>query len=477
LNVNTIDITGPFKAAGPGDTPSRRQIFICRPAKAQEQTECAAQILTTLARRAYRRPVARADVEPLVAVYKKARPDRGCDAGIPMALERLLVDPEFLFRVERDPADVAPGAPYRVSDLELASRLSFFLWSSVPDEDLLQAAEKGKLRDPQVLERQVRRMLADPRSKSLVTNFAAQWLFLRNLRLATPDSFQFPDWDDDLRAALQQETELFLEDQIREDKSVAELLTANYTFLNERLANHYGIPNVYGSHFRRVTLENEPRRGGLLGHGSILLVTSFPNRTSPVLRGKWLLENFLNYEPPPPPPNVPDLPPAEKGQEARSIRDRLEQHRNNPACAACHAVMDPLGFSLEHYDAIGTFRMKADGLPVDASGVTPDGVHFEGLGGLQSVMETRRDDFIATVADKLLTYALGRGLEYNDRPAVRKIVREAAPNDYRWSSMILGITKSVPFQMRLRRTSEAERGGGAPRAERGDRGRDPGVRM
>jgi len=451
LNVNSIDVTGPFGAEGLGDTPSRRQIFTCRPVKPQEEEACATQILSELARRAYRRPVTHTDIDPLVGVYRKARTDRGFEAGIQLALERLLVDPDFLFRVERDPTATAPGTPFRVSDLELASRLSFFLWSTVPDEELLKLAERGKLRTPAVYEQQVRRMLADPKAQSLVTNFAAQWLFLRNVRMATPDSFQFPDWDDDLRAAFTRETELFLEDQIQADHPVADLLTADYTFLNERLAQHYRIPGVYGSHFRRVRLEGEHRRGGLLGHGSILLVTSYPNRTSPVVRGKWLLENFLNYEPPPPPPNVPDLPPIAKGQRVLSIRERLEQHRTNPVCASCHAVMDPLGFSLENYDAIGTYRVTADGQPVDASAVTPDGVKFDGLEGLRAVMEQRRTDFVATVAEKLLTYAVGRGLEYYDRPAVRKILRDAEPGGYTWASIVLGITNSVPFQMKVRR--------------------------
>jgi hypothetical protein len=386
-----------------------------------------------------------------VAIYKQARASRDFDGAIQMALERLLVDPDFLFRVERDPASAAPGVAYRISDLELASRLSFLLWSSVPDDELLQAAEQGKLKDRRMFEQQLRRLIADERSKSLVTNFAGQWLFLRNVRQSKPDSYEFPDWDDDLRSALVRETELFLDDQMRGDRSVADLLTADYTFLNERLAKHYGIANVYGSHFRRVALAPGDHRGGLLGHGSILLVTSYPNRTSPVVRGKWLLENFLSYEPPPPPPDVPDLPAVEKGQAPRSIRDRLEQHRSNPTCASCHAVMDPLGFALENYDAIGRYRVKADGFIVDASGVMPGGAKIDGLEGLRSVLQERREDFVETVTEKLLTYALGRGLEYSDRPVVRKIVREASATDYRWSSIMLGITNSVPFQMRLRR--------------------------
>jgi hypothetical protein len=364
----------------------------------------------------------------------------------------LLVDPDFLFRVERDPADTAPGAVYRVDDLVLASRLSFFLWSSVPDDELLQLAENGTLKRPAVLEGQVKRMVADSRSSTLVTNFAAQWLYLRNIRGASPDSFQFPDWDDNLRAALARETEMFLEYQVRQDRSVTELLTADYTFLNQRLARHYGIPNVYGEHFRRVQLKDEYRRGGLLGHGSIQLVTSFANRTSPVVRGKWLLENFLNYTPPPPPPNVPDLPPVGKDQQKLSVRARVEQHRSNPVCAGCHSVMDPLGFALENYDAIGRYRTRDEGEPIDSSGSTPDGVKFDGLHGLRSVMEKRQVEFVATAAEKLLTYATGRGVEYYDQPAIRTIVQDAAPNDYRWSFIIMGIVKSVPFQMKQGRT-------------------------
>ena len=448
LNVHSVDITGPFNPKDAGKTPSRARIFTCQPARASEEEGCARKIVGTVARRAFRRPVTAADVDALLPFYRSARAERTFDGAVQAALERVLVDPEFLFRVERDPENVAPGTAYRISDLALASRLSFFLWSSVPDDELLQVAEKGKLKDAAIFEQQVRRMIADERSKTLVTNFAAQWLFLRNVKLAKPDSFSFPDWDDDLRAALVSETELFLDYQIRADRPVAELLTADYSFLNERLAKHYAVPDVYGSHFRRVEFPDETRRGGLLGHGSILLVTSFANRTSPVLRGKWLLENFLNYSPPPPPPDVPDLPPATKGAQARTVRERVEQHRSNPVCAACHNVMDPLGFALEHYDAIGRYRASDDGRPIDASGVTPDGVKFEGLAGLRDLMDDRREDFVATAAEKLLVYALGRGVEYYDQPAIRKIVRDAAPGDYQWSSVIVGITRSVPFQMR-----------------------------
>jgi hypothetical protein len=447
LNVAGVEVNGPQNPQGLGDTPSRRRIFVCHPTQAAEEDACAKKILGSVARYAYRRPVTAADVQVLFGFYKNARTDRGFDGGIQAALERLLVDPDFLFRLERDPAKTAPGAVYRVDDLALASRLSFFLWSSVPDEPLLQLAEKGSLKQAAVLEAQVKRMLADPRANSLVTNFAAQWLYLRNIRGATPDSYQFPDWDDNLRAALARETELFLDDQFRQDKSVTELLTADYTFLNERLAKHYGIPNVYGEHFRRVALKDEYQRGGLLGQGSIQLVTSFANRTSPVVRGKWLLENFLNYTPPPPPPNVPDLPAVGKDQAKLSLRQRIETHRQNPVCASCHNIMDPLGFALENYDAIGRYRSGDEGGTIDSSGATPEGTKFEGLHGLRSIMESRQVEFVATVTEKLLVYGIGRGAEYYDQPAIRAIVRDAAP-DYKWSSIVQGITRSIPFQMK-----------------------------
>jgi hypothetical protein len=453
LNVAGVEVNGPQNPQGLGDTPSRRRIFVCHPAQASEEEGCAKKILGSLARSAYRRPATAADVQVLFGFYKNARADRGFDGGIQAALERLLVDPDFLFRVERDPAHTAAGAVYRVDDLALASRLSFFLWSSVPDEQLLQLAEKGSLKQPAVLEAQVKRMLADPRSNALVTNFAAQWLYLRNIRAATPDSYQFPDWDDNLRVALAKETELFLDDQFRQDKSITELLSADYTFLNERLAKHYGIPDVYGEHFRRVALKDEYHRGGLLGQGSIQLVTSFANRTSPVVRGKWLLENFLNYSPPPPPPNVPDLPAVGKDQAKMSLRQRIETHRQNPVCASCHNIMDPLGFALENYDAIGRYRAGDEGGPIDSSGKTPEGTKFDGLHGLRSIMEGRQVEFVATVTEKLLVYGIGRGAEYYDQPAIRAIVRDAAP-DYKWSSIIQGITTSIPFQMKQGRAEQ-----------------------
>lgn len=449
LKLQAVDIGGPFNAGGLGDTESRRHIFGCRPEHTAEEVACASQILSRLARQAFRRPILPPDIEPLLDVFRVATSDRDFDGSMQMAVERLLVDPEFLFRIERDPEGVSPGESYRVHDLALASRLSFFLWSSVPDEELLEAAEQETLGDPAVLAQHVRRMLAEPKAKALVRNFASQWLYLRNIEQAAPDSHEFPDWDDDVRAAFRTETELFLEDQIRSDRPVTELLSAPYTFVNERLAEHYGITNVYGSHFRRVELPDTLHRGGLLGHGSILLVTSFPNRTSPVVRGKWLMENFLNIEPPQPPPDVPEFPDATPGEQPRSVRERLEEHRKNPVCASCHNLIDPLGFALEHFDAIGRYRATGKGgQPIDASAAMPDGTTFHGLSGLRDVMLTRETDFVQTVVDRLLTYALGRGLEHYDQPVIRKIIREAEADGYRWSSLILGITKSMPFRMK-----------------------------
>ena len=448
LNVKKIELAGPFVATGPGDTPSRRRIFTCRPAGARDEAACASKILSGLARLAYRRPVTSADVSGLLDFYREARAEGGSfDAGIRAALERLLVDPDFLYRIESEPSNVASGSSYRVPDLELASRLSFFLWSSIPDDALLQAAERGALKDPAELERQVRRMLADRRSSALVTNFAAQWLYQRNLRIAAPDFYHFPDWDDNLRLAMARETELFLESQLRGDRPLDELLTANYTFLNDRLARHYSVPGVHGSHFRRVTLSDE-RRFGLLGQASLLTVTSLPNRTSPVVRGKWLLENMLGYPPPAPPPDVPALTENDRGQKPRSVRERMEEHRKNPACASCHAVMDPIGFSLDEFDAIGRTRTTDGDVPVDATGALPDGRTIAGVNGLRALIVGQREQFVRTVTEKLLTYAVGRGVEYYDMPTVRGIVRDAAANDYSWSTIILSIVKSQPFQMR-----------------------------
>jgi hypothetical protein len=452
-SVDSVTIAGPYNPSGIGDTPSRRRIFVCTPAKADEQEPCARQILSTLARRAYRRPVTPKDVDTLLTFYKTGRQsktrDGSFDAGVQMAIERMLVDPDFLFRLEREPAGLSAGSVYRLNDLELASRISFFLWSSIPDDQLIDLAARGRLRTPGVLEQQVRRMLADPRARALVDNFAGQWLVLRNVRGVAPDTELFPDFDENLRAAFQQETELFFASQLQDDRSIVELLTADYTFLNERLARHYGIPGVYGNHFRRVTLRNNQQRGGLLSQGSVLTVTSHPNRTSPVLRGKWILENILGTPPPPPPPEVPSLP--DKGEDGKpaSVRERLERHRKNPVCASCHATMDPLGFALENYDAIGQWRVSAEGgSAINASGTFPSGVAFEGPKGLRDVLLTHKREFVGTVTEKLLAYALGRGVQYYDFPAVRKIVRDASGGDYRWSAVVLGIVKSAPFQMR-----------------------------
>ena len=480
--LESVTIDGPYAATGPGETASRSLIFVCRPDGTDAGGEgCARTLLARLARRAYRRPVGDADLEPLLAFYREGqalyrdgrafdpeggaagseggavdREDAGTgwfEAGIQAAIERLLIDPEFLFRIERDPAGVAPGVPYRLTDLELASRLSFFLWSSIPDEELLDLAERGRLSDPGVLEGQVRRMLADARASALVDNFAGQWLSLRSVEGIAPDPNLFPGFDENLREALRRETELFFESQLREDRSVVELLSADYTFLNERLARHYGVPGVTGSRYRRVSLADKgpaaARRLGLLGHGSILAVTSYGNRTSPVLRAKWLLENVLGTPPAPPPPDIPPLPAGGEAGEPRTVRERLAQHRANPACAACHAPMDPLGFALENFDAVGGWRTSDAGFPVDASAVLADGLTtFAGPGGLRRVLLDRSGQFVETVAEKLLVYALGRGVEHHDRPVIRAIVRAAAEDDHRWSSLILGIVESAPFRMR-----------------------------
>ena len=399
-------------------------------------------------RRAYRRPVSDVDLQVPLKFYSEARAEGGFENGIEMGLRAILVSPEFLFRVEQDPAGVAPNTAYRISDLELASRLSFFLWSSIPDDELLDAAVRGKLRTPAVLEQQVRRMLADSRSRALVNNFAEQWLYLRNLDSTSPDMRIFPDFDDNLRQAFRQETELFFESIMREDRSVLDLLSANYTFVNERLAKHYGIPDVYGSRFRRITFEKDGERGGLLRQGSILTVTSYATRTSPVIRGKWILDNILGTPPPPPPPFVPALKESSGEGRTLSMRERMAEHRANPACAGCHKLMDPIGFSLENYDAVGRWRAAEDGKAIDASGGLPDGSNFDGVTGLQQALLSRPELFVGTVTEKLLTYALGRGVEYYDAPAVRKILAETRTNDFQFSSMILGVVNSTPFQMR-----------------------------
>jgi len=446
--VYALTINGPYDAKGPGETPSRRRIFVCNPSKPAEEEGCARQILTTLIRRAYRRPVTEADLGIPLKFYKEARTEGGFEAGIEMALRSILMSAEFLFRVEQDPPNVARNTAYAVSDLELASRLSFFLWSSIPDDELLEVAIQRKLRRPAVLEQQVRRMLADPRSRALVNNFAQQWLYLRNLALANPDFRLFPDFDDNLRQSFRQETELFFDSIMREDRSVLDLLQANYTFLNERLAKHYGIRHVYGSRFRRVTFDADGVRGGLLRQGSFLTVTSYANRTSPVIRGKWILDNILGLPPPPPPPFVPSLKENHDTSIVLPMRQRLAEHRANPACSGCHSLMDPVGFTLENYDAVGRWRIDEGTTPIDASGGLPDGRKFTGVSELRDALLSRPELFVTTLSGKLLTYALGRGVEYYDAPAVRKIVQQARTEDFRFSSLIMGIVSSTPFQMR-----------------------------
>jgi mono/diheme cytochrome c family protein len=446
--VATLGIDGPYSVKGVSETASRRRVFVCRPQGADPGEPCARRILTALARSAYRRPVGDDELQTLVGFFRAGQRQGGFEAGIGLALERLLIGPEFLFRVERDPAGTKAGVPYRISDIELASRLSFFLWSSIPDEELLALAERGRLRDRATLERQVRRMLADARASSLTTNFASQWLHLRNLGIAAPDLERYPYFDENLREAFRTETELFFTSILREDRSVLDLLSADYTFLNERLALHYGIPGVYGSHFRRVRL-TDGTRGGLLGHGSILTVTSYSNRTSPVVRGKWILDNILNAPPPPPPPNIPELQARDARGKVLSMRAQMEQHRSNPVCAGCHRVMDPLGFALENFDGVGRWRTTDATASIDASGAMPDGTTFSGPAEFRRVLlDERRDQFVSTVADRLLTYALGRGLEAHDAPSIRRIVRDAAPGGYTWSAIVLGVATSTPFQMR-----------------------------
>ncbi len=450
MDVDYVRLEGPFDATGPGDTPSRRRLFVCQPTATTDLAEeaCAKKIVATLARRAYRRPVTNTDVETLLRFYRTGRSEGTFERGIQESLTRLLVSPQFLFRIERDPPHIQADGVYPIGAFELASRLSFFLWSSIPDDQLLDVAAHGELRDPATLEAQVRRMLADPRASALTKNFGGQWLHIRNLKAADPDARAFPQFDDNLREAFQRETELFLESQMREDRPLEELLTANYSFVNERLARFYGIPNVYGTHFRRVPLSN-PQRAGLLGHGSILTVTSYATRTSPVVRGKYLLENILGAPPPPPPPNVPPLEDsAEAGQPLASMRERMEAHRQNAACATCHKRMDPLGFALENFNAIGQWRITDGTSAIDASGVLPDGTTFAGPDEFRQVLLARSEEFVRTFTEKLLTYSVGRAVQYYDMPAIRAIMRDAAPNDYRWSSLILGIVKSKPFQMR-----------------------------
>jgi mono/diheme cytochrome c family protein len=467
-HIDEVILTGPFKVTGVGDTPSRRRIFVCQPKAAadpstgsgssraqsrDEEQACAQRILNTLARRAYRGDVAKEDVPTLMEFYQRGRRDGGSfDSGIDLALRRLLASPKFLVRVERDPAAVAPGAAYRLSDIEIASRLSFFLWSSIPDDTLLDVASKGGLKSTAGLDQQVRRMLSDPKSQAFIDNFVGQWLQLRNLKTKQPNSHEFPDFDDNLRTALGTEAELFVASIMREDRSVLDLMTADYTFVNERLAHHYGIPNVYGTHFRRVTLKDETRYG-LLGKGAVLMVTSHPHRTSPVLRGKWILENVLGSPPPPPPDVVPPFEEDAGAAKPKSVRERMEQHRRNPACASCHRMIDPAGLALENFDATGAWRTRdggTRGAPVDATGQLVDGTQINGVVELRAALLREPETFVRTLTEKLMTYAVGRGLTATDMPAVRTVVRDTARDQYRFSSVILEIVRSVPFQMRTK---------------------------
>jgi hypothetical protein len=457
--VTNVQIGGPYQVSSPAkDTPSRRAIFICQPKAQAEEKACATKILSRMARLAYRRPATDRDVRTLLQFFTNGREEGGdFDSGIQYALERLLVDPDFLLRIHKDPANVAgTQTPYRLTDLEVASRLSFFLWSSIPDERLLDLAEKGQLTNPAVLDQQVKRMLADPRAtESLVNNFAAQWLNLRRVGEVLVDIDRYPDFDDSLLQAFKTETELFVASNIREDRPIKELLSANYTFVNERLARQYGVPGIYGSRFRRITLTNPEQRGGLLAEGALLATTSYPDRTSPVLRGKWLLNNIFGVAVPPPPPGVDtNLPQPKAGAAPPTIRERLAQHRTQPTCAGCHSLIDPLGFALENFDAIGGWRtIDESGKPVDASGTTAGGVEVKGLSGLRALLLNDPEQFPRTVTEKLMTYALGRRVEYFDQPAVRKIVRDAAAKDYRWSSLITGIVQSPAFLMRAPQTT------------------------
>lgn len=445
--VYQVSITGPYNARGLGETPSRRRLFVCRPTGPTDEEACAKKILSALLRRAYRQPAAKADLDKSMRFYRQGREGADFDAGIERALSAVLVNPQFLFRVERDPAGIASRTAYRISDLDLASRLSFFLWSSIPDDELLDLAARDELHKPDVFERQVRRLLADERVRTLATNFAVQWLHLRNLDSIVPDLRLFTDFDDNLRKAFRRETELFVETVFREDQSVLKLLRADYTFLNERLAKHYGIPHVYGERFRRVGLGADRQRGGLLRHGSVLTVTSYATRTSPVIRGKWVLENILGTPPPPPPANVPSLR-DNTVSASLPIRERLSEHRSNPACAGCHRLIDPPGFALEQFDAIGRWRTTDEGKPIDAAGGLPDGSAFEGVGGLEDALLKRPELFVRTLVEKLFVFALGRAPSESDAPAIRKIVRDARADNYRFSSLVVGLTTSAPFQLR-----------------------------
>jgi hypothetical protein len=436
--LKTVSIGGPFNVTGPGESPARKALFVCTPKDASGEEACARKILSSVATRAYRRPIAETETQVLLDFYRAGRTEeKTFDAGIQRGLERVLAAPSFIFRINRTEA----------ADLNLASKLSFFLWSSIPDDELLNAAIRGKLKDPVVLEQQVRRMLRDPRANALVDGFATRWLELSKIAGFVPDTQLYPEFDENLRDAMAVETKLFVADQLRQDRSVTDLLLADYTFANDRLAQHYGIKNVYGSHYRPVKFSDR-RRGGLLGQASVLAVTSYPNRTSVVMRGRWLLANMLGAPPPPPPLDVPALrEPGEEGQP-KSLRERMEVHRKNPACASCHQRMDPLGFTLENFDAVGKWRSEADGVAVDPTATMPDGTNFAGIDGLRTYLGENKEDFVRTLSGKLLSYAIGRGIEYYDQPAIRKIARDAAANNYRWSSVILGVVNSTPFSSR-----------------------------
>lgn len=442
-----VSVVGPFDPRGAGSTPSREKILVCSPKNSDDEEVCAKEILGRLMHRAYRRRLVEADYESPLFFFHAGRDESGFESGIEAGLTSILVSPHFLFRVEQQPSEVSSGNPYRISDIELASRLSFFLWSSIPDDRLFELAEANRLHEPDVLRQEVERMLADEKSSSLVDNFAAQWLYLRNLDSVSPDLRLFPDWDDNLRQAFRRETELLLEKVFQQNESVLRLIDPQVVYVNERLALHYGIPNVQGSHFRAVEPTDEQRRGGILRQGSVLTVTSYATRTSPTIRGNWILENILGTPPPPPPPNVPNL--KEKSTLAvTTVRERLAEHRANPACAACHNLMDPVGFALENYDALGRWREFEDTLPVDSSGSLPDGTQLDGIADLEAGILRRPEMFVRTLSEKLLTFALGRGIEHYDGPAVRRIVRQAAEDDYRFVSLIYAIVSSQPFQMR-----------------------------
>jgi hypothetical protein len=453
-HLHELSITGPTKVSGLSDTPSRQKIFTCRPGAGSDEVPCAKRIISSLSRQAFRRPVTETDLEGLLSFYQEGRNEGDFESGIRTAIQAIIASPEFVFRFERTPANVAPGTNYRISDLELAARLSYFLWSAAPDDLLITVASQGKLKDPAVLEKQVRRMLADPRSEALTSNFAGQWLHLQNLKDANPDLFLYPNFDKSLSQSMRRETELLFDSLMREDRNLLDLLTANYTFVNERLAKHYGIPNILGNRFRRVTL-TDPNRFGLLGQGSMLMLTSTATRTSPVQRGKYVMEVLLGTPPPPPPPNVPALKETADNGKPRSVRESMEEHRQNPACAGCHAMMDPIGFSLENFDAVGVWRTNDGGFRIDASGSLFDGTKLDGPASLRQAILNHSDAFIGTFTESLLAYGIGRVIDYRDMPFVREIEHDAARNNNRFSSFILGIVKSPPFQMRRAEENES----------------------